>query len=475
MALWGGRFESKTADAVFALSRSVQFDWRLAPYDLASSLAHVKALKENRLIDTKTSTKLTKALKELMVEVKNGEFLPKADDEDVHSALERGLKEKLGELGGAIRAGRSRNDQVATDFKLFLLDNMLNLAFKVCELNEALADKSKEYVDAIAPGFTHLQHAQPISFGHELAKHCAALNRDLERIKDWYQRTDLSPLGAGALAGSSLLISPGKSARELGFAGIAGNSIDAVSDRDFAAEALFIMALIGVHLSRIGEEWTIWCTSEFGWAKLDDAYATGSSIMPQKKNPDVAELARGKAGPLIGNLTGLLTTMKGLPFAYNRDLQEDKELVFTSLDHLLLLLPPLTGMVASTRFDRAKMAASAPEGFSLATEIADYLVRKGIPFSQAHEAAGKCVRICESAGKQLHQLSEQELLGAHPKLDGGVKKFLDAKGAVTSRTSPNGTAPKSVLKQLTALKNSIRRDRKWISNESKRFSGMMSL
>ncbi|MEY3347874.1 MAG: hypothetical protein RL159_560, partial [Actinomycetota bacterium] len=201
MALWGGRFESKTADAVFALSRSVQFDWRLAPYDLASSLAHVKALKENRLIDTKTSTKLTKALKELMVEVKNGEFLPKADDEDVHSALERGLKEKLGELGGAIRAGRSRNDQVATDFKLFLLDNMLNLAFKVCELNEALADKSKEYVDAIAPGFTHLQHAQPISFGHELAKHCAALNRDLERIKDWYQRTDLSPLGAGALAG----------------------------------------------------------------------------------------------------------------------------------------------------------------------------------------------------------------------------------------------------------------------------------
>jgi argininosuccinate lyase len=196
--------------------------------------------------------------------------------------------------------------------------------------------------------------------------------------------------------------------------------------------------------------------------------------MPQKKNPDVAELARGKAGPLIGNLTGLLTTMKGLPFAYNRDLQEDKELVFNSIDHLLLLLPPLTGMVATTKFDRAKMAASAPEGFSLATEIADYLVRKAIPFSQAHEAAGKCVRICESAGKQLHQLSERELLSAHPKLDGGVKKFLDAKGAVTSRTSPNGTAPKSVSKQLRAMRNSIRRDRKWISNESKRFSGMMT-
>jgi argininosuccinate lyase len=474
MALWGGRFESKTDDAVFALSRSVQYDWRLAPYDLASSLAHVKVLQRGKLIDVTTAKKLEKALRELMREVKSGAFTPKPEDEDVHSALERGLKEKLGEIGGAIRAGRSRNDQVATDFKLFLLDHMLDIATNICALSDALLDKSKKYVDSIAPGFTHLQHAQPISFGHELAKHSAALNRDVERIKDWYERTNLSPLGSGALAGSSLPLSPDKSARELGFSGLAPNSIDAVSDRDFAAEALFILALIGVHLSRIGEEWTIWCTSEFGWAKLDDAYATGSSIMPQKKNPDVAELARGKAGPLIGNLTGLLTTMKGLPFAYNRDLQEDKQLVFSSIDHLLVLLPALTGMVASTEFDSLKMAKSAPEGFSLATEIADYLVRKGVPFAQAHEAAGKCVKSCELGKKDLHQLSESELRGAHPELDGGVKKYLDAKTAVSSRNSANGTSPKSVLRQILAAKTTLRRDRNWISNESKRFSGMMS-
>jgi argininosuccinate lyase len=334
--------------------------------------------------------------------------------------------------------------------------------------------KSSEYVDAVAPGFTHLQHAQPVSFGHELAKHSCALERDLGRIKDWYERSNLSPLGAGALAGSSLPISPEQTARDLGFDGVVRNSIDAVSDRDFAVEALFALALIGVHVSRIGEEWTIWCTSEFGWAKLDDAYATGSSIMPQKKNPDVAELARGKSGPLIGNLTSLLTTMKAMPFAYNRDLQEDKEVVFNSIENLLTLLPALTGMVASTNFDRKRMAKSAPEGFSLATEIADYLVRKGIPFSKAHEAAGKCVKLAEKSGVQLHELSATQLKSAHEQLDEGVRKFLDVKGAIASRDSVNGTAPKSVARQIRALGDSLKRDEKWISNESKRFSGMMS-
>ena len=401
-------------------------------------------------------------------------FKPNASDEDVHSALERGLIEKLGELGGSIRAGRSRNDQVATDFRLYLLDHMLEIALQVTKLSKAILAKSSEYVDAVAPGFTHLQHAQPVSFGHELAKHSCALERDLGRIKDWYERSNLSPLGAGALAGSSLPISPERTARDLGFDGVVRNSIDAVSDRDFAVEALFVLALIGVHLSRIGEEWTIWCTSEFGWAKLDDAYATGSSIMPQKKNPDVAELARGKSGPLIGNLTSLLTTMKAMPFAYNRDLQEDKEVVFNSIENLLTLLPALTGMVASTNFDRKRMAKSAPEGFSLATEIADYLVRKGIPFSKAHEAAGKCVKLAEKSGVQLHELSATQLKSAHEQLDEGVRKFLDVKGAIASRDSVNGTAPKSVARQIRALGDSLKRDAKWISNESKRFSGMMS-
>ena len=474
MALWGGRFESKTDDSVFALSRSVQFDWRLAPYDLVSSIAHVRVLKSGSLIDAKTAAKLDRALKELLKEVKSGAFKPNASDEDVHSALERGLIEKLGELGGSIRAGRSRNDQVATDFRLYLLDHMLEIALQVTKLSKAILAKSSEYVDAVAPGFTHLQHAQPVSFGHELAKHSCALERDLGRIKDWYERSNLSPLGAGALAGSSLPISPERTARDLGFDGVVRNSIDAVSDRDFAVEALFVLALIGVHVSRIGEEWTIWCTSEFGWAKLDDAYATGSSIMPQKKNPDVAELARGKSGPLIGNLTSLLTTMKAMPFAYNRDLQEDKEVVFNSIENLLTLLPALTGMVASTNFDRKRMAKSAPEGFSLATEIADYLVRKGIPFSKAHEAAGKCVRLAEKSGVQLHELSATQLKSAHEQLDEGVRKFLDVKGAIASRDSVNGTAPKSVARQIRALGDSLKRDEKWISNESKRFSGMMS-
>ncbi|NCX35752.1 MAG: argininosuccinate lyase [Actinobacteria bacterium] len=474
MALWGGRFESKTDDSVFALSRSVQFDWRLAPYDLVSSIAHVRVLKSGKLIDAKTAVKLDRALKELLKEVKSGVFKPSASDEDVHSALERGLIEKLGELGGSIRAGRSRNDQVATDFRLYLLDHMLEIALQVTKLSKAILAKSSEYVDAVAPGFTHLQHAQPVSFGHELAKHSCALERDLGRIKDWYERSNLSPLGAGALAGSSLPISPERTARDLGFDGVVRNSIDAVSDRDFAVEALFVLALIGVHVSRIGEEWTIWCTSEFGWAKLDDAYATGSSIMPQKKNPDVAELARGKSGPLIGNLTSLLTTMKAMPFAYNRDLQEDKEVVFNSIENLLTLLPALTGMVASTNFDRKRMAKSAPEGFSLATEIADYLVRKGIPFSKAHEAAGKCVRLAEKSGVQLHELSATQLKSAHEQLDEGVRKFLDVKGAIASRDSVNGTAPKSVARQIRALGDSLKRDEKWISNESKRFSGMMS-
>lgn len=474
MTLWGGRFSSRTDEAVFALSRSIQFDWRLAPYDIVSSIAHVKVLKSGKLIEAKTASKLHGALVQLLKEVKSGKFAPIDSDEDVHSALERGLKEKLGDLGGAIRAGRSRNDQVATDFRLYLMDHMLEIANEISDLSRALLDKSSEYIDAVAPGFTHLQHAQPISFGHELAKHASALERDLWRIKDWYARTNFSPLGSGALAGSSLPIAPERTARDLGFDGVIRNSIDAVADRDFAAEALFILALIGVHLSRIGEEWTIWCTSEFGWAKLDDAFATGSSIMPQKKNPDVAELARGKSGPLIGNLTSLLVTMKGMPFAYNRDLQEDKEVVFHSVENLLMLLPALTGMVASTTFDRKRMAKSAPEGFSLATEIADYLVRKGVPFSKAHEAAGKCVKIAERLGKDLHELSAVEYKSAHQDLDEDVRGFIDVNAAVAARSSTNGTAPKSVARQIKALRDSLKRDRSWISNESKRFSGMMS-
>lgn len=473
MALWGGRFSDGPADAVFALSRSVHFDWRLAPYDLRSSLAHLEILQSSGLLSQDVAEQIRGALNELITEVSNGTFLAIDSDEDVHSALERGLTEKLGDIGGSLRAGRSRNDQVATDLRLYAIDHMLEVASQILNLQMALIAKGDEYGDAPAPGFTHMQHAQPILFGHEIAKHAHAFARDLDRINDWLIRTSVSPLGSGALAGSSLPLAPERTAASLGFLTSAANSIDGVSDRDFVAEALFILAMIGSHLSRIGEEWCIWATTEFGWAKVADAYSTGSSIMPQKKNPDMAELARGKAGRLVGNLTGLLTTLKGLPFAYNRDLQEDKEPLFDSIDTVLLVLPAVTGMVATTDFDREKMALAAPLGFSLATEIADYLVRAHIPFAHAHEAAGKCVAVCESSGRQLHQLTDTELVNIHPSLLPAVRDVLTVSGALASRTTRGGTSPSSFASQITELTSLVNSDVKKFNDKQKAFSAMM--
>ena len=473
MALWGGRFSAGPADAVFALSRSIDFDWRLAPYDLRSSLAHLEVLQSSGLLESSVAEKIRDGLLQLSSEVAAGTFSPIASDEDVHSALERGLTEKLGEIGGALRAGRSRNDQVTTDLRLYAIDHMLEVALQIVGLQKALVSKGEEYVDAPAPGFTHMQHAQPVLFGHEITKHAHAFARDLDRISDWLIRTSVSPLGSGALSGSSLPIAPEKTAASLGFASSSANSIDGVSDRDYVAEALFILAMIGSHLSRIGEEWCIWATSEFGWAKVADAYSTGSSIMPQKKNPDMAELARGKAGRLVGNLTSLLTTLKGLPFAYNRDLQEDKEPLFDSVETVLLVLPAVTGMVATTDFDREKMALSAPLGFSLATEIADYLVRAQIPFAHAHEAAGKCVALCELSGRQLHQLTDSELSQIHPSLLPDLRDVLTVHGALNSRTAVGGTSPSSLKAQITALKDVISSDEEKFSDKRAAFSAMM--
>ena len=473
MALWGARFSDGPADAVFALSRSAHFDWRLAPYDIRSSLAHLSVLESSKLVSKDDAAAIRAALKELAVEVSKGSFVAQTDDEDVHSALERGLTAKLGAVGGALRAGRSRNDQVTTDLRLFAIDHMLEVASMVTVLNTAILNKANEYVNDSAPGFTHIQHAQPVSFGHELAKHAHAFARDLDRINDWLKRTSVSSLGAGALAGSSLPLNPERTAKELGFDSSFANSIDAVSDRDYVAEALFICATIGLHLSRIGEEWTLWASTEFAWAKVADEYSTGSSIMPQKKNPDMAELARGKSGRLIGNLVSVMTMLKGLPFAYNRDLQEDKEPFFDSIDTLLLTLPAVTGMVATTDFDREKMAQAAPTGFSLATEIADYLVRKNVPFATAHESAGKCVALCEKSSRQLHELSDDEFKAIHPSLDGGVRDVLNVAGALSSRTTAGGTAPALVAEQIkSALKENATQSKK-IADKAKAFSEMM--
>ena len=474
MALWGGRFAQGPEESVFALSRSVHFDWRLAPYDLRSSKAHLAILKKSGLIAPKDAEAIAKALNELSTEVASGKFVAIDSDEDVHSALERGLTSKLGAIGGALRAGRSRNDQVTTDLRLFSIDHMLEIARLITALQIAILEKATEYVNDPAPGFTHIQHAQPVSFGHELAKHAHAFARDLDRINDWLSRTSVSSLGAGALAGSSLSLEPTFTSKNLGFEKTFANSIDAVSDRDYVAEALFICAMIGNHLSRIGEEWTLWSSQEFAWAKVADAYSTGSSIMPQKKNPDMAELARGKSGRLVGNLVSVLTMLKGLPFAYNRDLQEDKEPLFDSIDTLMLVLPAVTGMIATTDFDREKMALSAPTGFSLATEIADYLAKKSVPFADAHDAAGKCVALCETSDRQLHQLTDAEFLQVHPQLDGGVRDVLTVHGAINSRTTAGGTAPVLVAAQIKDALAANTKTEKEIASKHKAFSEMMS-
>jgi len=473
MALWGGRFSSGPADSVAALSRSVNFDWRLAPYDIKVNLAHLDGLIASGVIAAGNGEVIRAGLKALGSEILDGKFSYNDSDEDVHSAIERGLIAKIGAIGGALRAGRSRNDLVVTDFKLYLIDNLLEIAALTTQLIEGFNNQSAETIEVYAPGFTHLQHAQPIVFGHELAKHSQALLRDVDRIGDWLVRNSLSPLGAGAISGSGLLPNPERSAEILGFDGVLGNSIDAVSDRDFAAEALFIMAMLGVHLSRIGEEFTLWSTIEFSWVEIADEYSTGSSIMPQKKNPDIAELARGKSGRLIGNLTSLLATLKGLPFAYNRDLQEDKEPVFDSVETLLVLLPALTGMVNSARFMAVNISKGAHSGFSLATEIADYLAKKSLPFAQAHEIAGECVRFCEKAEIELHELTDAQLTEIHPELKPDLRKLLTIEGAVASRTSVLGTSIASVTAQIIELKNATQEAKRWISNEVERFSGMM--
>ena len=474
MSLWGGRFNQSPAHSMRDLSRSVHFDWRLAPYEIEVNLVHLHNLIKQKIISKSDGQTLEKGLLELAGEIGSGKFTYNDDDEDVHSAIERGLVEKCGQIGGAIRAGRSRNDLVITDFKLYLVDHLLEIASALTLLARNFSNQALSQIDVIAPGFTHTQHAQPITFGQELSKHSHALLRDVDRIFDWIDRNNYSPFGAGALAGSSIQPEPETSALKLGFIGVMENSIDAVSDRDFAAEALFIMAMIGIHVSRIGEEFVLWSSTEFDWVEIDDAYATGSSIMPQKKNADVAELARGKSGRFIGNLTALLVVLKAMPFAYNRDLQEDKEPIFDSVDQLLILLPAISGMVETAKFKQTNISKLASAGYSLATEIADFLSKTGVPFSIAHEVAGVCVKFCEKNEIVLEQMSDQQLREIHPNLTSEVKRFLTVTGAISSRTSAMGTSKSSVLAAINKLSQDISGVDKAIASLRKQFSGMIN-
>jgi argininosuccinate lyase len=462
--LWGGRFSGGPAEALARLSMSVQFDWRLAPYDLLASRAHARVLHAAGLLSDTERDRLLTALEELDRDASSGRFRPGADDEDVHTALERGLLERVGALGGKLRAGRSRNDQVATDLRLYLRDHVRQIVARVAELESALVAQAERTVDAPAPGLTHMQHAQPVIFAHQLLAHVQAFMRDVSRLVDWDRRTSVSPLGSGALSGSSLPLDPTAIARELGFASAAANSIDAVSDRDFAAEFLFCAAMIGVHLSRLGEEVVLWATSEFRWVELDDAFSTGSSIMPQKKNPDVAELARGKAGRLIGDLTALLVVLKGLPLAYDRDLQEDKEPVFDAVDTLLLVLPAMSGMIATMVIDTERLAATAADGFALATDVAELLVRRGVAFRDAHEAVGHLVAWCARNDCGLEDVSDADLVVISPHLTADVRDVLSVEGALAARAAPGGTSPVRVREQLDDVVVTVGEHEKWAGN-----------
>jgi len=461
-ALWGGRFSGGPSEAMFALSVSTHFDWVLAPYDVLASKAHAKVLhKAGLLSDADLDTMLT-GLTELGEKVASGEFVPAPTDEDVHGAMERGLIDIVGpEVGGRLRAGRSRNDQVATLFRMWVRDAIRDTALQVSELVDALADQAAAHPKAIMPGKTHSQAAQPILLAHELLGHAQPLLRDIQRLQDLDKRLAVSPYGSGALAGSSLQLDPEAIAAELGFDSAAENSLDGTASRDFASETAFVLAQIAVDMSRLAEEIIYWCTPEYGYVTLDDAWSTGSSIMPQKKNPDIPELTRGKTGRLIGNLTGLLSTLKAQPLAYNRDLQEDKEPIVDSVAQLNLLLPSMTGLVSTLSFNEDRMRELAPRGFTLATDLAEWMVRQGVPFREAHEASGACVRIAEERGVDLVDLTDEELKGVDKRLTPEVRKVLTIDGAVASRTTKGGTAGVRVAEQRETVRENAAAAREW--------------
>lgn len=461
-ALWGGRFSGGPSEAMFALSVSTHFDWVLAPYDVLASQAHAKVLHSAGLLSDEDLTTMLAGLDQLGKDVADGTFTPAPTDEDVHGAMERGLIERVGpEVGGRLRAGRSRNDQVATLFRMWLRDAVRDTTLDVVDLIGALADQAEAHPDAIMPGKTHSQAAQPVLLAHQLLAHAQPLVRDLDRLRDLDKRLAVSPYGSGALAGSSLQLNPEAIAEELGFDAAADNSIDATSSRDFASEAAFVFAQLSVDMSRLAEELVYWATPEFDYVTLDDAWSTGSSIMPQKKNPDIAELTRGKTGRLIGNLSGLLATLKAQPLAYNRDLQEDKEPVIDSVAQLRLLLPAMTGMVSTLTFNEERMRELAPAGYTLATDLAEWMVREGVPFREAHEASGECVRLAENRGVGLDELTDDELAGVDERLTPAVRDVLTIDGAVASRTTRGGTAGVRVAEQRERVRAAAAEYREW--------------
>ncbi len=452
--LWHGRFDGGSAEALLAYTVSLPFDRRLAEVDIAGSRAHVRGLARVGLLSDAEEAEVLGALDKVGLEMTTGSFAYLASDEDVHTAVERRVTELVGDAGAKLHTGRSRNDQVATDLRLWCKGALTDVVRATLALAEVMVARADEAGDAYLPGYTHLQRAQPILLAHHLLAHFWSLSRDVDRLLDCRRRLDVSPLGAGALAGTSLPLDPDATAADLGFAARFENSLDAISDRDFVAEALFGLALLGVHLSRLGEEIVLWSSTEFGFLRLDDAYATGSSMLPQKKNPDIAELARGKAGRLIGSLTGFLATLKGLPLAYNRDLQEGGEPLFDAVDQVRLGLGALAGLVATASFDLERMRAAADDPAGAAVDLAEHLVRAGTPFRVAHATVGGLVRASLSQGRPL-----SELVAAHPDLGPEAAALLSPGTPVTNRTSPGGAGPAAVAVQLGRARQRLETDR----------------
>ena len=444
--LWHGRFDRPPADSLMAFTSSLNVDRKLWRDDLAGSRAHVRGLVAVSLLDAAEGDAVLAALDTVETEMANETFAFAESDEDIHTAVERRVTELAGDAGAKLHTARSRNDQVATDLRLWCKRELAAVAAGTMALQRVLLARAEQDPTSYLPGYTHLQRAQPVLLAHHLLAHGWALGRDFDRLVSTIVRLDVSPLGAGALAGTSLPIDPAIAAAELGFAKPFDNSLDAVGDRDFVAEALFDLALLGIHLSRIGEEFVLWTSEEFGFARLDDAYATGSSMLPQKKNPDIAELARGKAGRLIGNLTGLLATLKGLPLAYNRDLQEDKEPLFDAVNQVSLALDALSGMIESATFDTARMSAAADAPTMAATDLAEWLVARGTPFRDAHAIVGNLVR------RHLDEaIPLGELVAAEPSLGPEAASLVAPGVAVARRSSPGGGGPHALGAQLEAF------------------------
>jgi argininosuccinate lyase len=459
MTLWHGRFSEEPSDELLAFTESLSFDRRLAPDDIAGARAHVGMLEHVGLLSADEAAVVTDALDRVEGELADGSFVFAPGDEDIHTAIERRVTELAGHTGAKLHTGRSRNDQVATALRLFLRREGLDAARRVHGLQGVLLERATGAGDdEYLPGYTHLQRAQPVLLAHHFLAHFWAFARDADRWRDALVRADVSPLGAGALAGSSLPLDPDHTARELGFGRRFDNSLDAVSDRDFVAEALFVLALTQVHLSRLGEEIVLWTSEEFGFLRLADAYSTGSSMLPQKKNPDIAELARGKAGRLIGDLTGFLATLKGLPLAYNRDLQEDKEPLFDALDQNRLALAAMTGLLATAEIVHERMRAAADTQAAAAVDLAEWLVERGVPFREAHARVGAIVRDAHDRGVPF-----DELVAREPGLGPEALALLEPGAAVARRTTPGGAGEESVRAQLDAARARLDEQARWLA------------